>query len=450
MHLISPTEVELGLRRFERRIVKTFAQRSNLVGIILASAALSLYIYAINGQLFALNHYATQGGFLVIRLIRKSIYFSVLMSPLLLVVRDRIRVTLLFATFLTIWTVSSNDLLHFDLPSIAIYLSVPLFSLLGWCYLRWFNKYRWPGAFAYITICLLIFGGVTAHLYYSQQHENLIRYWRLKTHFIWMSVLAIGLTQRSSPNEAIIALCPTNAMRGILWPLGSHISDDNQLRRRELWWLGFSNVFVGYSAIALRMGLQAYPFYRLKETYLRSPSRYILAILGIIGFLNILAGVIRMFGYRIPDATNFVWLSRTPAEFWRRGSVYQYTFVLRFVYLPLTRFFKKSWPALPIAFFIFLLIKTGPLDILSLALDITGSSWNSPFFSRREYSRFIYWALWFLILAGTRRYWPFPWRSRELALLSWVSILCSHLVICGIFYWTRILWYIVRDKHIVW
>src|SRR5207253_4418568 len=101
----------------------------------------------------------------------------------------------------------------------------------------------------------------------------------------------------------------------------------------------------------------------------KSTARYVLLILSDVGVFNIIAGSARIFGFRVRDATSFSWLARTPAEYWRRGSVYHYEFVNRYFFLALWKRLRNRFVVTFICFFFFYIMKNGIIDVSIMFLN---------------------------------------------------------------------------------
>jgi hypothetical protein len=111
----------------------------------------------------------------------------------------------------------------------------------------------------------------------------------------------------------------------------------------ELWWKGFLNICLGLALLRLNMFLA---FIELpKQEWITGLHHYFYFCCYIIAVMNITAGLLRLYGFQVPDATRFLFLATSPTDVWRRGSVYLYQFMLDTVYFPVLRKWRSVWLA---------------------------------------------------------------------------------------------------------
>lgn len=451
MILKSPAELEIDLKRLESRLSRSLSESFSIVGILLLTLLMLGGIFFLSDY-FEGRYYRPNGGFHVLQLIRWTAPVVIGGSPILVLLEKRWLWGAHLLLMLILWGVAVRTF-FFNLDARTLFLvslSVPLYCIGGWAYLKKATNPLWKkrGAIIYAILFLALFLAVSLSLY-ELNERKFILYWHLKTLFILFMVLYTGLAHTPSNDEAMMALNPINSMRGTLWPIGSALENDMS-SRKILWYQGFLNIVTGCFAAGLRVFWEDNWGPLLVNAYLKYSSRYLLAILGIISFLNVLTGIARILGYRVKDATDFVWLSRTPAEYWRRGAVYQYMFIYRFVYLPLVRLLKRPWISSAIAFFVFLINKTSVLDVAYVIGDELGLDLRVSLHSIHYlYYTMTLWILWFVVLKLSR-WWPYGRKARRLPFNSWASVLLTHLVMSSLYYFAYLVQFIIWKKPILW
>jgi len=227
---------------------------------------------------------------------------------------------------------------------------------------------------------------------------------------------------------------PVNGLRGILWPAEARWRGDNVEERRALWWRGLTNIYFGYLCLLFVTLFHREFNPRFEFSFSATIAHYFTLIFVSVGVFNILAGVVRLFGYSISDPTQFVLLSRNPADFWRRLNVYNYLFVLRYVFMPLKRRMKGfTFLVTLLSFFVFYINHQGFWNVLVLGSYAVGVELPLPNAGLRHMQAFFvtFLALFFLLYT-TRHIWFFPGPGRKSARWAWLSVLVTHfLMICA-------------------
>ncbi len=120
------------------------------------------------------------------------------------------------------------------------------------------------------------------------------------------------------------------------------------------WWRGIYNVSLG-SLLSLVLGqlallnpssLATTPFL---SSVLSSFFLYFYFCLFVIASMNIISGLARIFGLELRDGTYFLFLAKSPLEFWRRSSTYLYQFVINYVFLPIVRRTRSTLAAVSLS-----------------------------------------------------------------------------------------------------
>src|SRR5690606_36464428 len=161
---------------------------------------------------------------------------------------------------------------------------------------------------------------VSYRLYSLDKFHMLLVFWRFKLQYLVLVALQMGYAYSPRPVDPFAAFNPGSVPRAVLWPVDTLLVKKNREAIRRFWWKGFLGILIGYLFIYAKISLDKSNFDQSSNIYVKATSRYFLMILADVGVLNLVTGIARLFGHRVRDATNFCWLARTPAEFWRRGS----------------------------------------------------------------------------------------------------------------------------------
>jgi hypothetical protein len=437
MHLISPDEFEIGYRRFELR-AHQFLARLHGLNILLAAAGLAVLI-VISNRMMLTYPYPMYGISIVMALVRYGILAALPLSLLSLVLPNRAHFHFQFLCLIVIWGTTWHYLFgQIQDPRVRALcaISLPVINGAAWLLLRWRQGGgSWKrGALAFTVFYWTLIALISRSLA-SEPRHFLIQFWGLKTQFIWITALIWAYRQPLKSENLSIALSPVNALRGALWPRDLRWSGHELSERRTLWWWGVCNLVLAYILLIFRMWAERGPVPHLTPEFSLRSANYFLGILNDVAVFNFLTGSIRLFGYRVQDATNFVLLARTPADIWRRGSVYNYLFVLQYVYMPLLRVTRNrnNFLVTFIAFLVFFVNhQTGfhlhsTLKIVGLQ---GGSNSNLTFF----YQQLIVFLAWFGLIYVSRRYWMFSWKQMEKAHYAWLSIFMTHVTVLSVFF----------------
>jgi hypothetical protein len=274
-------------------------------------------------------------------------------------------------------------------------------------YVYFVRRFRSRGTVILILFSALVFGGLAASLPFRL--FNVV--WRLNLTSLVLFALATVYRGVPDKERPWLGLNPVHGFRGILWPHGVVMHSERDLARLRLWWKGALNVSLAACLLYIRRPIHDAFYWKF--------------VLGDIAYFNFIAGSARMFGYAVPDATRFAVLARTPADYWQRGSVYNYAFINEFVYFPLMRRLRRPALAVSVAFFFF-------------------------FFSHFELGRltrpasllvvfFVFFA-WLAAILMSRRLWPLPYKPGEAAWRAWLSIGLTHLIYFTISISSALVW----------
>ncbi len=276
-----------------------------------------------------------------------------------------------------------------------------------------------------LTRCLLlalIFWGLYIGLFSGPSLASPF-FWDLKLSFFWIFLTL--LLARRAPFQWELVLNPINFLRGTIWPDAVQYLSDHA-KRKEVYFQGTLSLLVGLTIGLLRIAAeQALDLQKPSQGPLLTTAIVSLRYLTDIALFNLLVGVARAMGFRAPDATHFLLLSKTPAEFWRRSSVYTYQFVLRYIYLPIFQKTRNQVLALFLGYLFFFFNRAGLHEIFSV----------DPRFDLK--SALLAFLLYFVAILISQRYWIFSKALLQKPQFAWLSIAITHVINVSIVYAAR-------------
>jgi hypothetical protein len=434
MNLITPDQFEIAYRRHENKLYAWLSE--NASWFIMAIACLALYgLTEITNSYFTAGQfkYFAVGAFVLVRLFCDGVWALLALALLAPFVPKRYQslfqfyAAMTFAVFTAYTVYSGTDLLTYALGLTII----PFVMILSWIYLRAsVGQVRWAPTIFY-SLFFWALMGAAAYWIWLYYPEKLNRFWQLKPQFIWLSTLILVWQKKITDSETMYAFNPMNGFRGVLWPYDFGWEEERQ-ERQKIWWNGYCNILLGYLILLFRIWLEKGPLESFRNTETLRVSGHLLTILSDVGALNLVSGTARLFGYGVRDATNFVFLARTPADIWRRSSTYNYLFVLRCVYMPLFRFSKNVFIISFISFLVFFINHHGLWNFLYIGLHITGiQPVESKFKLFKLAVFFLHFLMLFFLLYFTRRWWFFQWRDMGNPKIAWASVFLTHVLRIG-------------------
>ncbi|NJM09930.1 MAG: hypothetical protein HC883_03295 [Bdellovibrionaceae bacterium] len=431
MRLKSPAEIEIAYTRRERRLYRRLAENSNIMTLLLGTILLAGFVqyssYYFIDQEFEFSIY---GGLITMRMIRYGILAAIPLSLISLVLPAHLQLGFQFISIVLIWFGSAQY--FFSSVGTAAFalclLSVPLICGAGYLAMRHCAKSvkRWPAAALFSALYIAVVS-VTSYQLWDHTYE-LRMFWRFKTTVLFIMFLVNIFKPRITNRDLHFASNPFHALRGEYWPTNMRWS--HGAGRTILWWQGMCNLTLGYGLVMARLLVEENFGPPYVSLFHKVFTKYLLIVAVQVGVYNVVAGVVRLFGYRVADATFFVIFARTPAELWRRGSVYTYQFILRYVYLPLFRGVSRNlFFVTAVSFAVFFLNHLGVLHLAKFA----GSSFgwveelsHTEMFQLR-FHLLLYFQF-FLTIYISNRFWFFSRVPRNNAYLVWASILLTHFV----------------------
>jgi len=411
--------------------------------MVIASVALYLVAkttirYCFTGRF----HYFMVGAFEMIRHFRTTIGVLIVLSVFTPFVPRRLQFWFQFYVAITLALLAvpmvyrRTDPMTYALGGLVI----PLVLISSWLYLRSNVSAgrKWRSTIFYSLFFWALVGGAAFWLWQHSYYHQLNRYWQLRPQFIWISMLVLVWHKHITKKDTVQAFLPVNALRGVLWPYDLNL-EDPEGQRRKIWWNGYCNLLLGFSVLLFRVWLERGLLHDFRYIDPYRISGHVLTILGDVGALNLISGMARMFGYKVRDATNFVFFARTPADIWRRSSTYNYLFVLRCVYMPLFKICRNFFIVSFISFLVFFINHHGLWNFLQIGGHLTGLR---PIQSKPELFKMAVFFLHFLcvyfLLYFTRRRWFFRWKDMGNAKVAWTSIVITHALrlMARAFSWT--------------
>lgn len=443
MRLLSPTELEILYVRKERLLIAFLAKNSTWLTVVGAGALLTVLLYLTTNRVdTSPPEDLLLGGYITFRLIRYGLLLALPLSILYLVVPSRGRTPFLLLSLSAMWMTSCAMFFdRIDQPLVKFYCFIfqPLLCVGSFIFLRHSARAIriWPGA---LLFSLFYLGMITTAAFglwtFSAEFET---FFKLRTHIVFIGVLALAFSRRLRPRDAQFAFLPFHGLRGSFWPGDNPWKIDED--RVHLWWHGALNFTVGLLALHLRIGMDQFYDNSFATPFHAAVARYSLIPFSEIAIYNFVAGSARIFGFRVPDATYFVFLSRTPAEFWRRGSVFTYDFIHRYVYLPMYRRVTRNLFVVTfVSFFIFFVNHQGISGLFKSMLYWSG--YGAPLTGKETeqlyYSTTVF-LLMFILIYITRRKWFFTFLPKRNDNLNWISVLMTHLLMVLTFFLAHLL-----------
>jgi hypothetical protein len=430
--MISPAQLEIQLRRFEIRLSQYCAARFKWL-TPLAAALLVLVAFGIK-SLIEVDPKGLQasGMFLFVRHARYVMPLLLAGAGISIFFHRKSRAY--YTTFITLmaWAFNCYMLFLGKVPMdvfIFILCSLPVNSIFTY-YLgirRREGKPRLKLSIGMVAYFAITWFYVSVRLYSQEDFGQLLLFWNFKLQYMILVAIQLAYAFSPRPIDPFLAYNPMTAAHSILWPVTTLLARRNRAAISRFWWNGFWCVLLGYLIIYLRIQLDKSNLDLSKNLFIRSTSRYVLLILSDVGVFNLVTGVARLYGYRVRDATSFSWLARTPAEYWRRGSVYHYEFINRYLYLRLWKRIRIRFVVAFICFFFFYVMKNGVLDVGIMFLNWTGADIHGEFYRNPDYRYSItLFLLHFLLLYTTQRYWFFEWSHHKKVWQSWASVLATY------------------------
>jgi hypothetical protein len=432
---MSPEQVELSYRNGLKKL-EDLLERAPGWAVILATIFLGAAMLVIAPYFhFNLSNGPT-GGFRVMFLIRYAAPLAVVLSAIALVVRDDFRAPYHWFCLAVLWyayddrAYSRVEQVQHDSSLLHLAL-VPALCLLGYLYLRYPTRHRVREAiiFSVLFWSLVIFDILSLRV----ATDPIFHYGFFKVQFVWYAFLMFAIHRNDSARTAM-AFCPVNALHGTIWPHDMRLQLDD---KRRLWWAGFIRVVIGYILGLLVNYLRVDVETKLELFSLpRHLVRSEIHLIGDVAEFNAIVGFARMFGYRVRDATNFAMLSRTPAEFWQRISVYNYLFVLQSVKLPLFRLTRSHFFSTFCALLVFFFNRMGTWAITDW---IDKRYWPGGGVSLEA----LFFLNWLLLIFITRKWWFVSAKKRTDARYAWLSIFLTHLAYGGSLYCFLKIWQVL-------
>lgn len=422
MGLLTPGELELSYLRKERKLIGWFSARF-FRSCLFFTAVLFTFSFFSQGLLNSGADYLVVNGF-------KNFYIFLFFLPIAIgltlgsvFMPKKLNLGFLVFSSCIVWVMLQLFLFH-SWSDIFLHRDIALFVpylLAGGAFYLYFSKnerlkYLKLGLFAAFFWSGYSYIFINRHAF---QTEVLGYFWELKLPFLWIFISTIPFYFPKKENSWHLLFNPAHITRGTIWPSGSEWNLEYE-EKKILWIHGALNIILALAMLNLKMQMENSLNLGSFSFFSRVSLIQFMRILTDIGICNLLTGMARMFGYRVSDATSFVLLARTPADYWRRGSVYTYQFVLRTLYLPIVRLTKNRFFAVFVAFLFFYSNRLGFERFF-------GSLMNFTIDDNIQIDSFVFVA-YYLNIIITHKYWFIPKTKMNHTIYSWLSVFLTHFM----------------------
>lgn len=430
--LISPTELEDRFNSFEESIISVPIKSRKKIVPLVGAFFLICFVLWLNGYADKnIQKWNVLGGFSLFPYINKSVTVTIVFSTLLFFWK-RVRRDLFYLSA-SVAILITNSIIQIPTSekafSIPLILLIALFSnVSGFLFLKTVasGNAKKREYVIFSTVFWIVLIGFN-YFFLKNSFNSFIFLAHLKFQLFWFFITAYFFQKNSGDIDPLLALNPINSLRFAIWPSKSQSLPCDSLDIPENWWRGFVNVFLGYVLLFVRMAYQEYLEPLQSGEFAFAFSQYFLTLIGDVAMFSVLTGLSRMLLFKVIDATKFVFLSETPAQIWQRGSIYNYLFIVQYVYFPLVRFAKGTYFPTVAAMTIFFTNHFGFLNLIyslssffNLKLNLnTAGAHNVKYL-------FTYLILWILLIRISSRIWFFNYEDRRIRWKAWVSVLLTH------------------------
>lgn len=161
--------------------------------------------------------------------------------------------------------------------------------------------------------------------------------------FVLVAMMRFVWKRDTSQSDLDLTLNPMNLISGVFWPIDlQNDSTGKSVAERRVWWSGYYSLITGCVLQLVSMMMFADRHLVLGfSTFLGLQWIGLAVFAGLTALARMTVGVARLYGCDVPDASNFVFFSRSPVDSLRRGYVYAYEFNLRYICLPVFRWTKS-------------------------------------------------------------------------------------------------------------
>ncbi len=413
---MSPQDLEKSILKFEDRC----AQKAARWPRILLSASLTIAILLYYHFFYAdwSHAYPTWTRFNILQDRFWLDLVVVSLSVLSLWVSNSLRNLFFMLTILSAWFFSCYKLNSLDLSSLVL----PLYFAAMFLIFKFFPNRKYLKFSASIILFIL-----TAHLIgilslQKSDYRIFQFFWTLHPEY-----LLLHFCFWSFGSQTWVAVAPHNIATPVPLPLESSVASlPNE--QKYTFSKGFYNLLFSVSTFAFTMKLLSIQMI-FENPFLQSIYSYFIFLLCVVAGFNMTNALLRLHLVKVPDATFFVFLAKSPLELWSRGSVYIYRFFMQAIYLPVYR--KTRSLALTLSFcFVAIFINLFFFHDIALRVLFRSILPTMPI-SSMDYvdflvSSFIWLILWFLFSAIFYFIRKFLFRGK--VWFDWTCILATHLL----------------------
>lgn len=429
MKITASSEFEIKYLRKERKLIKSLCNNFNSWALLLSIIFLSLYFIS-NKVLFNGYNYLLLNGFKNFYVFTFSLVALAGLAYVSIYVSQKYRLIYqVFSSAIT-WILMATFVfqnISTFLKNIEVALFIPALFITGALY--WIASKNEQRKLASFIIFSIFFWASYFYVFFMKtQFDNSVLgyFWELKIPFLW---IFISIVPFQFPKEEKInwfyLFNPAHISRGVIWPSSTEYSTDYS-EKKALWIHGMLNLILALILMNARMLLESNYLSLNTTIFGKSAFTQLLRILTDVGICNIITGMARLFGYKVPDATSFVLLAKTPAEFWRRGSVYTYQFILRTIFLPIFNLTKNRYFAVFIAFLFFYLNRVG-FDQIIGNFGFLGGNFSGYYLESALKINSLIFIFYYLSIIISQKYWFVSKENLNKPGFSWLSILLTHL-----------------------
>lgn len=244
---------------------------------------------------------------------------------------------------------------------------------------------------------------------------------RKKLHFFFFFVLAFIVTKAKLSRESFIALAfsPSHLALPVNFPLEK--ADVYEEKNYQVWISGLINLVKAYSCVLINMLAIHSSAMSPTNGILRSIQIYLSFLLTATAVGNFVTGMARVYYVNVVDCSNYLWLSSSPLDFFKRENTHAYLFSMRFFYFILLKY-TRSIGLIVFIYFLFFPLYRNLLDFLTVP----------EFYRVEKFVEFfkityMYWLVLFVAILITHR-------MRFFQIRTWGSVISTHFIMLLSFY----------------
>lgn len=290
---------------------------------------------------------------------------------------------------------------------------------------------KWQKLYLKIAVAFVVIAGFLLCMYaagrvgFDSRSSFMEMFWVLHPEYALISLLY--LIVHPAP---ILALVPTQICTPMPIPIQTSFLKKDMQALKVLWWQGCINAFQGLLFFIICMGLAQIPMSAIK--LVASVHQFIYFCIFVSASMNMVTGLIRMYGFDVVSASRFIFFANSPLDVWRRGSVYMYQMILNLIFIPVMRWTRSIILTslacvLFIAFEMFLMHEYGVKTFYSIFFsEFSAATANAPV---------ALWAVgyfiggWLLLILLYRYTFEIIFKKISTAKSAWLQILTTQVLV---------------------